>query len=122
MKAYTDKTDRVDSRKCLFSEIKAGDKARKKAKRKEGDDEVKKELKDSLQVIKLTENQFVSLKILKTEQPLPLYNDKVSKNTMNSLYFKGLVKVIELANRKFWIVSQEGLNYLKLISNQTNKK
>lgn len=45
MKAYTNKTDRVDDRKCLFSEIKKGDKARKKAKRKQGKDEIKKQLK-----------------------------------------------------------------------------
>ena len=36
MKPYSNKSDRTDSRKCLFSEIKKGDKARKKAKRKEG--------------------------------------------------------------------------------------
>jgi hypothetical protein len=45
MKPYTNKTDRVDSRKCLLSEIKKGDKPRKKAKRKEGKDEIKKQLK-----------------------------------------------------------------------------
>lgn len=45
MKTYTNKTDRVDGRKCLYSEIKKGDKARKKAKRKEGKDEINKELK-----------------------------------------------------------------------------
>ena len=32
MKAYTNKIDRIDDRKCLFSEINHGDKARKKAK------------------------------------------------------------------------------------------
>jgi hypothetical protein len=46
MKAYSNKTDRTDDRKCLFSEIKKGDKARKKAKRKEGKDEIKKQLKN----------------------------------------------------------------------------
>jgi len=44
MKPYSNKTDRVDERKCLFSEIKKADKARKKAKRKEGKDLIKKEL------------------------------------------------------------------------------
>jgi hypothetical protein len=38
MKPYSNKSDRTDSRKCLFSEIKKGDKARKKAKRKESKD------------------------------------------------------------------------------------
>ncbi len=46
MKAYTNKTDRIDSRKCLLSEIKHGNKARKKAKRKEGKKEITKQLKD----------------------------------------------------------------------------
>ncbi len=44
MKAYTNKTDRIDDRKCLKSEIKKGEKARKKAKRKEGKDEIKKQI------------------------------------------------------------------------------
>ena len=44
MKAYANKTDRIDSRKCLFSEITGSDRARKKAKRKEGKDEIKREL------------------------------------------------------------------------------
>lgn len=34
MKPYTDKTDKVDERKCLYSEIKANDKPRKKAARR----------------------------------------------------------------------------------------
>ena len=47
MKTYTNKTDRVDARKCLYSEINAGDKARKKAKRKAYKHEIKNELKHS---------------------------------------------------------------------------
>lgn len=35
MKAYTNKTDKVDDRKCLYSEIRANDKPRKKAARRE---------------------------------------------------------------------------------------
>ena len=46
MKAYTNKTDRIDERKCLYSEINHGDKARKKAKRKEDKDTIKKDLND----------------------------------------------------------------------------
>ncbi len=34
MKPYTNKTDRIDERKCLYSEIKANDKPRKKAVRR----------------------------------------------------------------------------------------
>ncbi len=34
MKAYSNKIDRVDERKCLYSEIKKGNRARKKAARR----------------------------------------------------------------------------------------
>ena len=34
MKAYTNKTDKVDARKCLYSEIKANRRAAKKAARR----------------------------------------------------------------------------------------
>jgi hypothetical protein len=34
MKPYTDKMDKIDTRKCLFSEINANDKPRKKAARR----------------------------------------------------------------------------------------
>ncbi len=36
MRAYTNKTDKVDSSKCLYSEIRGNDKARKKAARRIG--------------------------------------------------------------------------------------
>lgn len=42
MKPYTNKSDRVDDRKCLYSEINHGNKARKKAVRFA----VKKEIKN----------------------------------------------------------------------------
>ena len=45
MKTYSNKTDRIDSRKCLFGEVKNGEKARKKAKRREGKQEIQKEQK-----------------------------------------------------------------------------
>ena len=44
MKPYSNKQDRVDAAKCLYSEMKSSDKARKKAARKAGKDEIKKEL------------------------------------------------------------------------------
>ena len=40
MKTYTNKTDRIDERKCLFSEINNGDKARKKASRQAAKNEI----------------------------------------------------------------------------------
>ena len=46
MKPYTNKTDRVDDRKCLYSEIINGDRARKKAARRDGKIEIKNELEN----------------------------------------------------------------------------
>ena len=46
MKPYTNKTDRVDTKKVLYSEIKSDAKARKKAKRNEGKRIIKNELED----------------------------------------------------------------------------
>jgi len=46
MKTYTNKTDRIDERKCLYSEINHDDKARKKAIRKQNKDNIKKDLND----------------------------------------------------------------------------
>lgn len=44
MKAYTNKTDRVDKRKNLYSEIKKDDKGRKKANRKSAKNEIDKQV------------------------------------------------------------------------------
>ena len=41
MKVYTNKTDRINKQKCLFSEIKKGDKARKTANRQEAKKEIR---------------------------------------------------------------------------------
>ena len=43
MKPYTDKTDKIDDRKCLYSEIKANDKPRKKAARRKAKDTINQE-------------------------------------------------------------------------------
>ena len=45
MKAYTNKTDRLDPRKCLYSAIKKNVKPAKKAIRKLFKDNIKKEIK-----------------------------------------------------------------------------
>ena len=42
MRAYTNKTDRIDDRKCLYSEITKGKKAAKKAVRQNAKKEIKK--------------------------------------------------------------------------------
>jgi hypothetical protein len=49
MKPYSNRTARVDDGRCLYSEIRGGDRARKKAKRKQGRDEIKEELKRVLE-------------------------------------------------------------------------
>lgn len=46
MKTYTDKTDRVDDRKCMFAQINGGDKARKKAVRRTAKKEIAKDLNE----------------------------------------------------------------------------
>lgn len=40
MQPYTNKIDKVDDRKCLFSEIQANDKPRKKAARRKAKKEI----------------------------------------------------------------------------------
>lgn len=44
MKTYSNKTDRIDERKNLFSQIKHGNRARKKAVRQESKKLIQKEL------------------------------------------------------------------------------
>jgi hypothetical protein len=44
MKPYTNKTDKVDARKCLYSEIKANDKSRKKAARRDAKKSINKQI------------------------------------------------------------------------------
>jgi hypothetical protein len=44
MKAYTNKIDKIDKRKCLYSEIKGNDKPRKKACRRNAKTEIKNNL------------------------------------------------------------------------------
>ena len=46
MKTYTNKTDKVDERKCLYSEIRGNDKARKKAVRFSIKNEIENEKKE----------------------------------------------------------------------------
>lgn len=41
MKPYTDKFDKIDSRKCLYSEIRANKKPGKKAARRIGKENIK---------------------------------------------------------------------------------
>jgi hypothetical protein len=48
MRAYSNKPQRVDPRRCLYSEIEQGKKATKKAARREGRTQVETEISDEL--------------------------------------------------------------------------
>lgn len=72
--------------------------------------------------MKLTEKQNEALVVLHDDKSLPINNNKVNKKTMNSLYFKGLVKLPRYANGEFWELTDKGLNYInhKILFFQTN--
>lgn len=44
MKPYTNKTDKVDERKCLYSEIRGNDKTRKKAARRDAKKDIEEQI------------------------------------------------------------------------------
>ena len=57
----------------------------------------------------LTKNQINALLILREEKSLPKDSSKLNKLTMNSLYFKNLVKLTSCANGEFWELTNYGL-------------
>jgi hypothetical protein len=67
---------------------------------------------------KLSDKQMEALSILKEEKSLPINSIKLNKNTMNSLYFKGLVRCPMYANGKFWEMTDDGIEISKV--EQTN--
>jgi hypothetical protein len=56
----------------------------------------------------MTDKQKEALEILKEEKALPIDSCKVNKNTINSLYFKGLVKSTRYANGVFLELTDKG--------------
>jgi hypothetical protein len=66
-------------------------------------------------MLNLTTNQIESLNILNEEKSIPMNSSKVNKNTMNSLYFKGLIRCPKYANGFFWEMTDKGLDYLESI-------
>jgi len=63
--------------------------------------------------MKLSDNQLSSLFILKEEKSLGHNNSKLNKNTMNSLYFKGLIRNVNYANGPHWEMTDKGIEFLE---------
>lgn len=59
--------------------------------------------------MKLTTLQKQSILILREDKSLPKDSSKLNKLTMNSLYFKNLVKLTSCANGEFWELTNYGL-------------
>lgn len=68
--------------------------------------------------MKLTDKQLSSLQILQEEKTLSHVTSKVNKNTMNSLYFKGLVRSVNYANGLHWEMTDRGI---ELLNKQSTK-
>jgi hypothetical protein len=63
--------------------------------------------------MRLTEKQKDALQLLKEEKSLSKNGCKIHNNVMNSLYFKGLVRLPRYANGEFWELTDDGLEYIK---------
>ena len=67
--------------------------------------------------MKLTEKQKDALLLLNEEKSIS--TNKLHKNTMNSLYFKGLVRLPIYANGDFWELTDKGYEEIeKIIKNE----
>ncbi len=56
----------------------------------------------------LTYNEQDALLILKDEMSIPLYSTKVNLKTMNSLVYKGFVKLSKYGSGDFWELTDYG--------------
>lgn len=59
--------------------------------------------------MKLSIKQKEALELIKEEKSISVSSSKVHKNTMNSLYFKELVRLPRYANGEFWELTNKGL-------------
>ncbi len=59
--------------------------------------------------MKLTNKQIEALSILREEKSIPKDDPRLHNNTMNALYFKGLVQLPRYANGEFWELTDKGL-------------
>ena len=63
--------------------------------------------------MKLTNKQIEALNIIKEEKVIAKDDHRLHNNTMNGLYFKGLVRLPRYANGEFWELTDKGLEYFK---------
>jgi hypothetical protein len=63
----------------------------------------------------LTYQEQDFLLILNDELSIPLYSTKVNLRTMNSLMYKGLVKLSKYGNSDFWELTDNGCLAVKNI-------
>lgn len=59
--------------------------------------------------MKLTNKQTEALNIIKEEKSISKDDSRVHKNTMNSLYFKGLIELRRFANGEFWEMGSKSI-------------
>jgi hypothetical protein len=78
MKVYTNKSDKLDDRKCLYSEINANDKPRKKAARRKS----KKDINDTLNINECL-NDFIN------------WLEENSENTIDRGWIDDYLKIIK---------------------------
>lgn len=64
----------------------------------------------------LTYNEQDCLLILKDELSIPLYSTKVNLRTMNSLMYKGFVKLSKYGNGDFWELTDDGCLIVKNVN------
>ena len=60
--------------------------------------------------MKLSKKQKQAIDLLKEEKSICIDDNRLHKNTMNSLYFKGLVRFPKYENGEFWELTDKGLN------------
>jgi predicted transcriptional regulator len=62
---------------------------------------------------KITDNQKNALSLLNEVKSVSLDSNRLHKNTMNGLSFKGLVKLTRYANGEFWELTDKGTDLIK---------
>jgi len=60
---------------------------------------------------KLTNKQIDTLCFLREEKLVSKDDHRLHNNTMNGLYFKGLVELISSADGEFWKLTNGGIKY-----------
>ncbi|MBK7362837.1 MAG: hypothetical protein IPJ01_11115 [Micavibrio sp.] len=76
--------------------------------------EVQKEIKPI--IMKLSKNQLNTIFDLHQDKSWGHDTIKANKNTLNSLYFKGLIKSVRYANGNFWEMTDKGNELIKWLN------